>query len=55
MVEQDVRVVERHFREGGGKWRLATLSAASGRTRVAVPCLDAVLTLDEIYEGADVD
>lgn len=56
VVEQDERVVERHYREPGGGWGLGTFAGVTDRTRVPAPCpADAALTLDEIYEGAGVE
>ena len=55
VVEQDERVVERHYREAGGGWGLGTFAEGTDRTRVPVPCPETALTLDEIYEGSGVD
>jgi len=54
LVEQDERVVERHFRDFDERWRLETL-AGRERDRVRCPCPEVELTLDEIYEGTGVD
>lgn len=55
-VEQDQRVLERHYcDDSAGGWGLGTFSGGTARTRVPVPCPDAVLTLDEIYEDTGVD
>ncbi len=55
VVEQDVRVVERHYREAAGAWNLGTFAGGTDRLRVPVPCPETVLTLDDIYEGTGVD
>jgi Uma2 family endonuclease len=52
LVDQDVRRVERHFRDGEGAWRLETVE---GEGSVEVACPKAAVTLDEIYEGTGVD
>ncbi len=54
MVEQDVRHVERHWRDDAGAWHHEEVSATAGTSAVALPCPVATLTLDEIYEGVDV-
>jgi Uma2 family endonuclease len=51
LVDQDVRRVERHFRDGEGAWRLETVE---GEGSVEVACPKAAITLDEIYEGTGV-
>jgi Uma2 family endonuclease len=54
LVEPDERVVERHFRDHDGRWRLETLSGPE-RDRVIVPCPAVELSLDEVYEGTGVE
>jgi Uma2 family endonuclease len=51
VVEQRERAVERHWRHEGGAWWREEVSDVTDASSVAVPCPDAVLTLDEIYEG----
>jgi Uma2 family endonuclease len=49
VVSQDIRRVERHFRDEDGLWRKADLV---DRGRFSVPCPPGTeLTLDEVYEG----
>jgi Uma2 family endonuclease len=50
IVEQSRRHVERHWRNEGGEWRSET---PVGDGRVPVPALDIELTLQEIYDGAE--
>lgn len=49
VVHQDRRGVERHWRDESGSWRYAEVV---GESRVAFPCPELELSLDEIYEGA---
>ncbi|MEJ7809747.1 MAG: Uma2 family endonuclease [Gemmatimonadaceae bacterium] len=55
IVHQDTHRVERHYRDEGGEWYYADSTAASGAVRVPVPCPEVVLTLGEIYEGAELE
>ena len=48
IVEQRRRLVERHWRDADGDWQHETVRAEG---RVPIPCPEAELTLDEIYEG----
>jgi Uma2 family endonuclease len=49
VISQDIRRVERHFRDDEGLWRKADLVDEG---RFPVPCPpDAELSLDEVYEG----
>lgn len=50
IVETNRQEVERHWRDRQGAWQVEVVTPESGG-RVAVPCPDAVLTLDAIYEG----
>lgn len=50
IVHQDVRRVERHWRDDEGTWWHAD-TALQGR--VPLPFLDLVLTLDDVYEGLE--
>jgi Uma2 family endonuclease len=53
IVEQDQRLVERHWRDGAGAWQHESVTdAAGGRIPVSAP--STILTLDAIYEGVDV-
>lgn len=47
IVEQAWRRVERHYRDANGIWQRQNIQEGS----VPVPCLDAKITLDEIYGG----
>lgn len=51
VVEQRERHVERHWRAEDGAWWREEVSDAAGTSRLTVPCPEAELTLDEIYEG----
>lgn len=51
IVYQDVRHVERHWRDASGTWQYESVGAASA---VQIHCPVLQLTLDEIYEGTDV-
>ena len=55
VIEQDLQVVERHYRDAAGAWGLGTFAGGTDRTRVPVPCPETALTLDEIYDGSGVD
>lgn len=49
IVHQELRRVERHFRDEDGVWRKADLVEEG---RISVPCPSgAALSLDEVYEG----
>lgn len=50
IVHQDVRRVERHWRDEEGSWWYAD-TALQGR--VPIPCPELVMELDEFYEGVD--
>jgi Uma2 family endonuclease len=51
VVDQERRLVERHWRDGAGAWRRETLEE---RGTIALPCPASVaLTLDEIYEDVE--
>ena len=50
IVEADRREVHHHWRDAAGAWRYALVAPAAGG-EVAVPCPEAVLTLDQIYAG----
>jgi Uma2 family endonuclease len=54
IVEQGVRLVDRHWRDERGEWQHATVDDSTDG-RVPVPCPAAALTLDEIYEGIELD
>jgi Uma2 family endonuclease len=49
-VAQGERVVEHYAREPDESWRLTTFT---GRQTVPVPCIDAALALDDIYDKVD--
>jgi Uma2 family endonuclease len=51
IVDQDMRRVERHWRDPEGVWWDADLV---GEGRVPLPCPEVELTLDEIYEGVQI-
>ena len=53
IVEQDQRLVERHWRDESGAWQHERVTDASGG-RIPVPAPTTILTLDAIYEGVDV-
>ncbi len=53
IIEAARREVERHWRDSSGAWRSEVVTPESGG-RVAVPCPEAVLTLDEVYEGVTI-
>ena len=46
VVEQDARLVERHWREPQGAWQSEVLAGAG---KIAVPCPELELSLDEVY------
>jgi len=48
IVEQRFRIVEYHWRDDSGGWHHETLIASG---RMALPCPEVTLSLDEIYEG----
>jgi Uma2 family endonuclease len=50
IVHQDEPRVERHWRDESGSWRYAEVQDEG---RVALPCPELELSLEEIYEGAD--
>ncbi|HKG95865.1 MAG TPA: Uma2 family endonuclease [Gemmatimonadaceae bacterium] len=50
IVDQERRLVDRHWRDAEGAWHHAALL---GEGRVPFPCPELTLTLDEIYEGVD--
>ena len=50
IVHQEQRRVERHWRDAEGEWWQADLV---GCGTVSLPCPEARLTLDQIYEGVD--
>lgn len=50
IVDQERRLVERHWRDVDGGWRHATLTEQGA---VPLPCPELVLTLDDIYEGVE--
>jgi len=52
IVHQDERRVERHWCDEEGAWWYADVTI---RGRVPIPCPPVDLTLDEIYEGADLE
>jgi Uma2 family endonuclease len=54
IVEQGVRLVDRHWRDEQGAWQHATVDDSTDG-RIPVPCPETVLTLDEIYEGIELD
>ncbi|HEU4629817.1 MAG TPA: Uma2 family endonuclease [Gemmatimonadaceae bacterium] len=50
IVDQERRLVERHWRDADGGWRHATLAEQG---EVPLPCPELVLTLDDVYEGVE--
>lgn len=52
MVHQERRLVEWHWRDDRGEWRRGVVPE---RGNVAVLCVPGFLTLDDIYDGIDVD
>jgi Uma2 family endonuclease len=50
VVDRRRRRVDRHWRDGGGVWQREEFVVEGS---VPVACLEASLTLDEIYEGVD--
>lgn len=50
IVHQDAPRVERHWRDESGSWRYVELA---GEGRVALPCPKLELSLEDIYEDAD--
>lgn len=52
IVHQDMRRVERHWRDDDGAWWHADVAFEG---RVPIPCPEVVLTLDELYEGIPLD
>ena len=55
VVEQDRRSVERHWSDEDGRWWHATVNPQRTNGRIPVPCLETELTLDEIYDGIELD
>ena len=53
IVEQSERRVERHWRDEQDAWQHATVTDLSADASVPVPCPEASLPLDEIYDGVD--
>ena len=51
IVEATWRGVERHWRDTTGAWCVESLHGAG---TILVPCLEAAVTLDQMYEGVDV-
>ena len=51
IVEQDRRVVDRHWRDENQRWQRETLV---DNGEVALPVIDLSLTLDEIYRGVEI-
>lgn len=52
IVDQEMRRVERHFRDDEGVWWDADLV---GEGRLAVPCPEVELSMDEVYAGVSFD
>ncbi len=53
IVDHTTRRVECHLRGADGAWRELVVADATGTHELAVPCVDAVLSLDGIYEDTD--
>ena len=55
IVDHTTRRLECHLRGADGGWSALVVADATGLREVALPCLDAVLALDEVYdfEGTD--
>jgi Uma2 family endonuclease len=51
IVEQNERLVERHWRDAAGAWRHETITSGT----VPVPCPPTALSIDEIYESITFD
>lgn len=54
IVEQAVRRMECHVRQDDGTWTHLEVSDTTGVTAFAPPCVDALLTLDEVYADTDI-
>ena len=54
IVEQALRRMDCHVRLDDGSWTYFEASDVTGVTEFAPPCVDAVLTLDDIYADTDV-
>ena len=54
IVEQAVRRIHVHARLDDGTWTEGEASDASGAGEVAPPCVEAVLTLDDVYDDTDI-
>lgn len=54
IVEQAARRVDCHVRQPDGAWDHLEVSDAVGVLQFAVPCVDAVLTLDQVYDDTDI-
>lgn len=54
VVEQAVRRMECYVRQDDGEWTHFEASDATGITEFAPPCVDAVLTLGEVYADTDI-
>ncbi|HET9984508.1 MAG TPA: Uma2 family endonuclease [Longimicrobiales bacterium] len=52
IVDQARRHVERHWRDADASWRREEITGAG---RVAVPCPELQLSLEEIYEGVELE
>lgn len=55
LVEQGRKLVERHWRDDDGRWWHAAVDPERTAGRVPVPCPATELTLDEIYDGIELD
>ncbi len=53
VVEHTARRIECHLRDDAGAWRELVVADSTGVHAVAVPCVDAVLTLDDVYEDSE--
>lgn len=54
IVEQAVRRMECYVRQDDGTWSHLEVSDARGVAEFAPPCVDVVLSLDEIYADTDI-
>lgn len=54
IVEQAVRRIEGYVRQDDGVWSHVEVSDSTGVLEFAPPCVDAVLTLAELYAGTDI-
>ena len=54
IVEQALRRMDCHVRQEDGSWTFFEASDMTGATEFAPPCVDAVLSLDDVYADTDV-